>query len=148
VATRTLSNENDRADIVRRLGQLRPETRALWGTLDAPRMVCHLADQLRVAVGDLPSRPANSLLGRTLLKYLVVHTGFQPPKGKVKTAPEMLSTTPAAWADDLQACRALIERVGTGAAAAPHPMFGPLTSDEWGKLCWKHLDYHLRQFDV
>ncbi|MCP3915760.1 MAG: DUF1569 domain-containing protein [bacterium] len=30
----------------------------------------------------------------------------------------------------------------------PHPFFGPLTSEEWSRLMWKHLDHHLRQFGV
>ncbi len=29
-----------------------------------------------------------------------------------------------------------------------HPLFGPLSGEEWGALSWKHLDYHLRQFGV
>ncbi len=28
----------------------------------------------------------------------------------------------------------------------PHPMFGPMTVKEWGKLLQIHIDYHLRQF--
>jgi hypothetical protein len=28
----------------------------------------------------------------------------------------------------------------------PHPMFGPVTVKEWGKLLQIHIDYHLRQF--
>ncbi|MDZ4803510.1 MAG: DUF1569 domain-containing protein [Candidatus Eisenbacteria bacterium] len=28
----------------------------------------------------------------------------------------------------------------------PNPIFGNLSVDEWGKLSWKHLDHHLRQF--
>ena len=28
----------------------------------------------------------------------------------------------------------------------PHPMFGPMTVEEWGKLLQIHIDYHLRQF--
>jgi len=29
---------------------------------------------------------------------------------------------------------------------APHPMFGAMTVEEWGKLLQIHIDYHLRQF--
>jgi hypothetical protein len=28
----------------------------------------------------------------------------------------------------------------------PHPMFGKMTVEEWGKLLQIHTDYHLRQF--
>ena len=29
-----------------------------------------------------------------------------------------------------------------------HPFFGELSLEEWGRLQWKHLDHHLRQFSV
>ena len=28
----------------------------------------------------------------------------------------------------------------------PHPFFGYLTPEQWGKAVYKHLDHHLRQF--
>jgi len=28
----------------------------------------------------------------------------------------------------------------------PHPVFGKLTIEQWGKANWKHLDHHLTQF--
>jgi hypothetical protein len=109
-------------------------------------MVCHVSDQMRVALGDLETKPVHTFATRTFLKFLVVSTGFAPPRGKVQTAPEMLTSRPATWEADLQACRELAERIGRGDARAVHPMFGPLSSEEWGKLCWKHLDHHLVQF--
>lgn len=30
----------------------------------------------------------------------------------------------------------------------PHPFFGTLTPEQWGKGIYKHLDHHLRQFGV
>ncbi len=29
-----------------------------------------------------------------------------------------------------------------------HPIFGKLNKKDWGRLIWKHLDHHLRQFNV
>jgi hypothetical protein len=109
-------------------------------------MLCHAADQMRVALGDLPSKPVHSFLSRTLVKFLVVNTGLQPPRGKIRTAPEMLTSQPKSWGDDLAACVELAERVGRGSARAVHPAFGPLSPEEWGRLCWKHLNHHLAQF--
>jgi Protein of unknown function (DUF1569) len=36
----------------------------------------------------------------------------------------------------------------TADAWKPHPMFGKMTTKEWGKLLLIHVDYHLRQFAV
>ena len=148
MALRTLLNQSDRALILERLRQLTPEARATWGTLDAPRMLCHVADQLRVALGDRPTRPVHTWASRTLLKFLVVNTGIKPPRGKIMTAPEMLVAQPTTWDKDLSACVDLSERVGRGIANAVHPTFGPLSPQEWGRLSWKHLDHHLVQFGV
>ncbi len=78
----------------------------------------------------------------------MVHTGFEPPPGKIKTAPAMLSTQPTSWADDCAVFEALVHRLDASPGGAPHPTFGPLTKSEWGQLGWKHIDHHLRQFGV
>lgn len=111
-------------------------------------MVCHLSDQLRVALGDLPCRDVSTLMLRTAVKWLVLRTAFQAPPGKVKTAREMLTTEPAGWAADLATCEALLERLAGATTVAPHPAFGPLSAEEWGVMAWKHFDHHLRQFGV
>jgi hypothetical protein len=145
-AVRTLLNDEDRSLLIQRLDRVRPDAKPAWGTLTAPRMLCHVADQLRVALGDLPAKPVHNFITRTLVRFLVVHTGFKPPRGKIQTAPEMLMSKPTTWAADLSGCVELAERVATGAARAVHPAFGPLSPKEWGRLCWKHLDHHLVQF--
>ena len=42
----------------------------------------------------------------------------------------------------------LVKRFGESGAVTtdPHPFFGPMSSEEWDRLMWKHLDHHLRQF--
>jgi hypothetical protein len=148
VPLRTLLNDEDRSLLIQRLQRVHPNADPAWGTLNAPRMLCHVADQMRIALGDVSSKPVHTFATRTLLKTLVVNTGFAPPRGKIKTAPEMLMSKPAAWEADLAACVELAERVGTGSAHAVHPTFGPLSPEQWGRLCWKHLDHHLVQFGV
>jgi hypothetical protein len=146
LAIGTLLNNGDRSLILQRLQRVRPDATPAWGSLTAPRMLCHIADQMRVALGDVATKPVHTFATRTLLKFLVVDTGLKPPRGKIKTAPEMLASQPTSWEADLAACVDLAERVGRGAASAVHPTFGPLSPREWGRLCWKHVNHHLVQF--
>jgi hypothetical protein len=148
MAVRTLLDPADRARLVERLRRLRPESKPAWGKLDAPRMLCHVADTLRIALGELPTRPTHSFLSRTLGRALVVNTRLRAPRGKIDTAPEMMSSRPTSWDADLAACVQLVERVGEGTSRAVHPAFGPLTPEEWGRMSWKHCDHHLTQFGV
>jgi hypothetical protein len=142
----TLLNQTDQDAILQRLQRMTPDRTPTWGTLTAPRLLCHLADQLRVALGLIPVARYDTPLSRTLLKWLVVDSPFQAPPGKVTTAPEMLTSVPTIWSGDMDSVQTLIRRLATAPTTAIHPVFGPLKHDEWCRLTWKHLDHHLRQF--
>lgn len=142
----TLLSDADRAAIIARLRRVTTDRVPRWGTLTAPKMLCHVTDQLRVATGVIIGRHRDTLVRRTLLKWIVVHSAIQAPPGKVQTVPEMLGTAPTTWDADLATCLRLISDVGRGRANGRHPAFGPLNGREWGRIGWKHLDHHLRQF--
>ncbi len=118
--------------------------------MNAHQMVCHLADQLRVALGEIKTQSRPGLLRFRPVRRLLVY--WLPwPKGKLPTAPEMLTTAPSEWDRDIAALDALIARFAARSPSeewAVHLAFGPLSGWEWGVLCWKHLDHHLRQFGV
>jgi hypothetical protein len=138
------------ADGIRaRLDQLSPGATRRWGSMSAGRMVAHLADQMRMALGELPCKPKRTPFKSFLAKRLVIY--WLPwPKG-TPTAPELLTTEAGDWDTDMAALRTLMDRFiakGAGASFPDHPTFGALTGRLWGALAWRHLDHHLRQFDV
>lgn len=144
----TLFDGATRESLQKRLGALDPGAVARWGTMTAPQMLCHVADQLRVALGDLPAVAVPTVLRFKPVRWLVVDL-LPWPKGKIPTAPEMQSTRPGEWAADLAAARALVDRFATERRTREwpvHPAFGRLTGAEWGSLSARHLDYHLQQF--
>ena len=151
---KTLFREDERTALARRIDLLQPDSTGQWGKMDAAHMICHVTDQLRVALGDIPtSISAPSVFRFRLIRRVVVQLGtWLPwPKGRIETAPEMLTTSPLEWDDDLSALQGLLDTFGKqdpDAEWAAHPMFGRLSGREWGALSWKHLDYHLRQFGV
>ena len=137
-----------RSSIHRRIDSLGLDRPALWGRMNAHQMICHVADQLRVALGDIKveSQPG-PLRFRPLRQILVYWLPW--PKGKLPTAPEMLTTAPLQWDHDVAVLHALIDRFAEQNASevwAAHPAFGTLSGREWGVLSWKHFDHHLRQF--
>lgn len=144
----TIRNPTDRAAIVGRLQSLTPATQPRWGKFTASRMICHLADSLRVGLGEIPARSHRSWLKQTLGRWLVIHTPLRAPPARVRTLPEMLTTAPGSWEGDLKSCEQLLERIGALTTGAVHPAFGRLSPAEWGRLAWKHHDHHLRQFGV
>ena len=62
-----------------------------------------------------------------------------------------LRTPPGEWFSDTLHLHETIDCADATDPAAKwgaHPAFGRLSGVEWGRICWKHLDYHLRQFGV
>ncbi len=144
----SILDQGQREMLLARFRQLTPEHERLWGSLSAPAMVSHLSDQIRVALGDVETRPAGNILTHTLMKWLVVYLPVPAPKGKVQTSPEMLTTTPADWEADTRGFEELVSRLVRAQEVAPHPIFGTLSHREWCILAAKHMDHHLSQFAV
>ena len=155
-----------RARIHARIDRLSPESDPVWGTMSARKMVCHVADQLGVALGDTevsPRRFAVRLGNRELavnpgllryrpIRYPLVH--WQPwPRERIGCPPEMWETAPSGWQEDIATLHALVDRVGdrpaTRIVGQPSLVrLGPGTGMGIALLATRHPDHHLRQFGV
>lgn len=143
----SLRDATTRTAIIQRMEQLTPATKAKWGQFSSGRMLCHLNDALAMSLGEIPSRSMNrKVFQRFPLKHLALYV-VPFPKGAA-APPEMLASAPQDFDADRER---LVQRIASIAAmqsvAGPeHPLFGPLSYDEWNALHWKHIDHHLKQF--
>lgn len=143
----SLKDPAARAALVARLDRLSPDTKALWGRMSAPKMLAHMTDACRMAIGELPVRPKKiPLIGSFPFKQLVIYV-LPFPKNS-PTAPEIVARAPEAFEVEKASVKTLIARLGGDVTYASHPIFGALTPAEWGTLGYKHFDHHLRQFGV
>jgi hypothetical protein len=144
---RTLLQRDGHDDIAQRLTGLAPDARARWGKMSAPQMVCHLAESMKMALGDLPVARKNLPIRYPPLKQFIIY--LAPfPKG-APTAPELLARAPGEWSADVTELRTLVGRFsarGEDAAWPEHPAFGRLSGRAWGVLAYRHIDHHLKQF--
>jgi uncharacterized protein DUF1569 len=132
-----------------RIARLRWDSQARWGSFTAPKMVCHLADSLKMALGVLPVQERKLPLRYPLLKQFVIY--LAPFPKSAPTAPELLARQPQEWNADVGDLRSLVDRVtarGPEARWVDHPAFGRLSPRAWGVLIYRHMDHHLRQFGV
>lgn len=150
---KTLARESDKAEILRRLRSVRPESVRRWGRMSAHQMVCHLTDSLRMAVGRKPVRVTGVLLQRTLVKWIALYFPVPWPAG-IRTTPEIDQegggTPPSAFATDVAHLEALLNLVTTKAGLFEwhdqHPYFGRMSEAAWLRWGYLHMDHHLRQF--
>jgi hypothetical protein len=146
----TLFDQMDRAAILRRVGGLTPERMPMWGKFTAPEMVCHVSAGLRQALGDLDAGKPWGPFRFPVINWLAINV-FPWPKGKAKSPPALLGTKPTSWDGDITALRELIERFGQRGPSDAWPLsaaFGKISGKSWGVLEYRHLDHHLRQFNV
>lgn len=151
---RRLQCAADRDALVLRLRSLRPDAARRWGRMSCPQMVCHLSDAFRGALGDLPpARRRDNWLTRSLVKSVALRTPLPWMQG-APTNPNIdqvagNGTAPADFAVDCEALIVLIDRFLAFTPEGrfpPHALFGPLTTRDWSRWGWAHVDHHLRQF--
>ena len=136
--------------LVERLRKLHDKRPRAWGKMTAHEMLCHLADSYAGVLGERPIAPADSWANRTIVKYIALHTNFPWPKGS-PTRPEVDQTIggtkPSDFDRDRERVVTLMRRFAApDARYTSHPIFGPLTRDEWMVWGYRHTDHHLRQF--
>ena len=144
---KSIWQDEARQELNGRVGRLAWDRPAAWGTFTAPKMVCHLADSLRMAMGDLKVASKNLPIRYPPLKQLIIYVA-PFPKG-APTAPELLARQPSEWATDIADVQALLARAASARTTdswPEHPAFGRLSRRAWGVLIYRHMDHHLKQF--
>ena len=147
---KTLFETSTAAEIKSRIAHLGPASVRQWGKMNAAQAMAHCAITMEWAVGD--SFAPRMFIGRIfgpLVKAKVLKD--DAPVGRNSpTAKSLIVANERDLTKECQRLSALIDRFCSGGPRActkhPHTFFGNLTPDEWGRLMYKHLDHHLRQF--
>ena len=139
----------DRASIERRVMALQASSARQWGTMNPAQAMAHCVVGLEMACGDRPKKQA--LLGRVITPFIRSFVlGEAPMRKNAPTGPEFVIADERNLATEQQRVTALVDRFcqrgPSAAATAVHRFFGRLSGEEWGRLMYKHLDHHLRQF--
>jgi hypothetical protein len=136
-------------DVVSRICRLQPNAHRQWGKMDAAQMLAHCSATIAMASGqtNLPRAFLGKIIG-PLFKPLFV--GEKEFRRNGPTSPVLVV---ADRRDFEVERRRLIEKIHAFNAGGPsectrhpHPFFGNLSAEEWGRVMYKHLDHHLRQF--
>jgi uncharacterized protein DUF1569 len=150
---RDLADSAQRAALLARLRRLAPDSPRQWGRMTPHQAVCHLSDAFRAIMGSKAASSIATPVSRTVIKWIALNAPMKWPTG-VKTMPEVDQeiggTKPLEFARDRDELEALMEQfaVKQGGELQPHPMFGRMTTVQWRRWGWLHMDHHLRQFGV
>jgi len=135
--------------IIDRLSRLQPSSVALWGKMNVGQMLSHCQAPLQVALGErqLKQSFVGFLFGRIAIKQFMKDSAF---KKNLPTDKSFIRKTEHDFYQEREKLQLLIQKFTKSnsqiMASTIHPFFGKMTVEEWGKLTWKHLDHHLKQF--
>ena len=146
---KSLFNQTDSNEIIDRIKNLHPNSKAEWGKMSVSQMMAHLQQPIKVSQGDLKLKRGliGFLFGAIAKKKLLGAQDFQK---NLPTDPHFIIKDEPDFEHTKDQLIVLVQRFTKSGAAGlskdPHPFFGKLTTEEWDLLNWKHLDHHLRQF--
>ena len=140
--------------LIARFDQLKPESPALWGKMNAGQMLRHLLDSFALAMGERTASEKSSWAERKILKHIALRLLTQWPRN-VKTRPEMdqeLQGTPPGDfhhdREELKAVMLLFANPQRNFRFGRHPVFMELSEWEWMRWGWMHANHHLKQFGL
>lgn len=144
---KSIWHDEARQELHDRVERVTWDAPAVWGRFTPPTMICHLADSLKMAMGDLKVAPKHLPIRYPPLKQLIIYVA--PFPRSAPTAPELLTRAPQEWANDVADVQALLDRAASSRTTdswPEHPAFGELSKRAWGVLIYRHMDHHLKQF--
>jgi hypothetical protein len=138
--------------LVSRINQLKPSTQPRWGKMSVDQMLAPCCVPYEMVFTEIHSRlhPLFRFMLKRFVKQGVVNEKPYPKNSR--TAPAFIITGSKDFEQEKARLIAFVQQ--THELGASHfegkesLSFGPLTSQEWNNLFYKHLDHHLTQFGV
>jgi hypothetical protein len=146
---KSLASAEALSEIRLRLRSVRVSDHARWGKMTAKQMVRHLRCSCEVALGERTVAPMERF-PPVLMKWLALSSGL-PWLKNLQTVPELKRAIGERSETEFEVLvGAVIEKMqamaGGKSCAPSHPMFGPMSEEDWLRWGYLHADHHLRQF--
>jgi hypothetical protein len=137
--------------IIDRVKQLQPDSKAVWGKMNATEMLlhCNLCNKQIFEGGIITQK---TTLKQYLLRILALYIAPNFKKG-INGDPENETVGIIAASQFEQQKERFIQLIcrfpdHQSVLTLPHIAFGNISTKQWGIAAYKHMDHHLRQFGV
>jgi len=146
---KSLFDDEAYSEIKNRLNNLSENSERQWGKMTHGQLVSHLQMPLNIILekvdyGFKPNWLVNLLFKKTMYSDKLWRKNLPTAKGfKIMEDKD--------FAAEKAKLEALLNEFDTQRDRTnwqPHPAFGEMTKEQWGKMQYKHLDHHFRQYGV
>jgi hypothetical protein len=147
---KSLFDKLDNEEVIKRINYLNHSAPAQWGKMNVTQMLAHCQVPLKVSYEEIVLRKSimGFLFGKMAKKKIL---SDKPLRKNLPTFREAKIKTTRDFHTEKEQLATYVARMTQGPQVLtkkPHPFFGPLTTEEWDRLQYKHLDHHLKQFGV
>lgn len=143
-------NNQSYQTILKRIQSLSANDKPIWGSMNVVQMQEHCSIQLKIALEKIPVKQYEGpFIFRTSMgRWLGLYAAPWPKGSATPNAMNVVKNNFAlqSFVDSKSQLITLIQDVQSNNHFGKHPFFGALNKKDWGRLIWKHLDHHLRQF--
>jgi len=134
-----------------RLDKLNKKNKNQWGTMDVSQMLAHCCEPLKIALGIEKSlkEPYLKKLILSLFKQKLYDDSVW--KKNLPTTDQFKIKSPKNFDIELKNLKSLLYKFyqeKDKIDCTEHPLFGKFETEQWGQMQYKHLDHHLKQFNV
>jgi hypothetical protein len=138
-------------EILNRINKLDENSQAKWGKMDVAQMLAHCCEPLKVPLEKLTLKKPNIVIKVLFSFFKDSLYNDKPWKHGFPTSKEYKIVDSKDFLEEKNKLLELINEFHSKKEQTnwpPHPFCGQLTSEQWGKMQYKHLDHHLNQFGV
>ncbi len=140
-------------DIIKRLDKLSLGSKRQWGKMDVTQMLKHCSIPLEVALNKRELKTNANFFKKFLFKTFIKPQMYNDKlwKPNLQTPKQFVINDSLNFDNEKEYLLALINEFSSKREDKnwpTHPLFGDFTPEQRGKMQYKHLDHHLRQFDV
>lgn len=150
---KNIFSEEGSQEVITRIEQLTPSSTPLWGKMDVAQMLAH-CNVTYEFIFEPEKHKKPSGLQKFFIKLIAKTTvvNNKPYKRNSPTSPQFKIVDKRVFAKEQKRLIDFVRKTHQMGEDQFDGMesysFGPLTSQEWNNLFYKHLDHHLSQFNV
>ncbi|VAW18297.1 hypothetical protein MNBD_BACTEROID03-2211 [hydrothermal vent metagenome] len=146
---KSLFEETAFKEIMERIDLLEEKSPRKWGKMTVGQMIWHCQLPILTAVKNKKPQKKGSLLAQWFFKKSMYND--KPMRKNLPTSSQLKAKETRDFYKEHKILNQLVQdlyAVKEREQWNPNPLFGSFTKEQWGKMQYKHLDHHLRQFGV
>jgi hypothetical protein len=146
---KSLLDKETFSEVKDRLNKLNENSERQWGKMTPAQMARHCQFPLKIMLGHDKYDLKPNWLVNLLFKKSMYNDKLW--RKNLPTVKRFKQTKDRDFTQEKAKLEALVDEIGSKIDKenwGDHPAFGKLTNEQWGKMQYKHLDHHLRQFGV